>query len=177
MGAYPPPGPANFVPGSSPSEPRHPHALQSAMDPSAVLKDGGSYRTPSPALLSTSATPFYQNSTPFDGIVLQDELRGFNLAFYAFFLPLSLLGNIYCISVVIVIAGHQPVRKSIPDILVGTLSCVELFSMAGCHAISVIAMLNSAWIFPPSICAVQSFSVSLYIGLEFLVQAAISLDR
>lgn len=126
----------------------------------------------------TNVSTFYKNATmPFNGIVLDNELRTFNIGFYSIFLPLSFLGNMYCIIVVVAIACHQAIRKSIPDILVGTLSCVELFSMGSFHAISVIATCNKAWIFPPSVCAVQSFCVSLYVGLEFLVQAAISLDR
>ena len=100
-----------------------------------------------------------------------------NTIYYSVFLPLGVAGNLLCIVVVGYIVRYQASRRSVPDILVGFLSAVELFSILSFHCVAVTAMAVGQWVFPQTVCTVQAISVGFYLKLEFLVQVCIYVDR
>ena len=93
-----------------------------------------------------------------------------NVVFYTLLLPIGFFGN--CLSVIVVtyIVKHQRTRRSIPDILLGVLAGVDLFSILFVHSLSVVALSKLKWTFPREVCIYQGFAGSTYLKLEFLVQ-------
>ena len=112
-----------------------------------------------------------------DGPLCSTYCQTANVVFYAILLPLGVTGNLLSVIVVAYIVKHQRTRRSIPDILLGVLASVDLFSVVCVHSISVVALAQLRWTFPKEVCIYQGFAGSTYLKLEFLVQIAISLDR
>ncbi len=100
-----------------------------------------------------------------------------NIAFYSIFIPIGVIGNTLSAIVVSYIVRHQNDKRCIPDILLGFLAFVDLFSILCVHSLSIVALIKGEWVFPKEVCVYQSFAVTTYLKLEFLVQVTISLDR
>lgn len=103
--------------------------------------------------------------------------RLINTVFYLALVPVATVGNILAIAVVIYIIKHHRTRRFIPDMGLGVLGSVDLFSVVCVHSLTMVAM-GQGWVtLPNEMCVFQAFSSSVYLKLQFLVQVTISLDR
>ena len=100
-----------------------------------------------------------------------------NFVYYLILIPVAFFGNLFTVIIVSCIVRHQRTRRSIPDVFLGLLAGVDLFSILFIHSISAAAEGKTQFLLPTSLCEYQAFVISLYLKLQFLLQIMICLDR
>ena len=97
-----------------------------------------------------------------------------NIIYYSFLFPVAILGNIFTLSAVFMVLK---IKKSIPNILIGSLAFADLTSVFTCHLIAVISMSNQQSVGGDNLCRFQSVMGFTYFKLGFFSKTCISIDR
>lgn len=109
-----------------------------------------------------------------DYVIYRDVV---NFFYYVILIPVGFFGNLFTVIVVSYIVRHRQTRRSIPDVCLGLLAFVDLFSVVFIHSISAAAESKNQTSLPIGVCEYQAFVVSLYLKLQFLLQILVCLDR